>query len=73
GDEAVVLEGVVEEIQQPSASLVRQFFEAYKAKYQWDMDSMDEDAGPIFRVHPKVVFGLSTGLAESATRWRFDQ
>lgn len=68
-DEAVVLEGVAEEITDPAALAVVRA--AYVAKYGWRLDGSE---GPLFAVRPRVAFGLiehADAFAGSATRWRF--
>ena len=69
GDEAVILEGTAEEVTGPSLA---RFVETYNAKYSWELDP---DEGPIYAVHPVVVFGFiehSDSFTATATRWRFD-
>ncbi len=69
GDEAVILEGISEEITDPS--LLRQFVDAYKVKYDWDVDPSQ---GPIYAVCPSVAFGMTLDdFTGSATRWQFDE
>ncbi|HZS08115.1 MAG TPA: pyridoxamine 5'-phosphate oxidase family protein [Blastocatellia bacterium] len=71
GDEAVIIEGVVESITDPV--LYRQFAEAYEAKYQWDMEGFAE---PLYAVRPATTFAFISRTSEftgSATRWRFDK
>jgi hypothetical protein len=67
-DEAVILEGVAEEVSDPS--LLRQFVDAYKAKYDWEVDPNE---GPIYAVRPRVAFAFAEkdDFPGSATRWRF--
>lgn len=68
-DEAVILEGVAEEV--TDASLLKPFVAAYKTKYDWDIDLSQ---GGIYAVQPLVVFGFIENAADfpgSATRWRF--
>jgi hypothetical protein len=69
-EEAVILEGVAEQTTDPV--LFRQFADAYKAKYNWDIETMDPSESPIFRVRPRVAFGFTAGLPEIATRWTWD-
>ncbi len=69
-DEAVILEGSAEEVS--DASELARFKEAYKTKYDWDMDASQ---GGIYAVRPRVAFGFIENAAEfagAATRWRFD-
>ena len=66
--EAVILEGVAEEVMSPS--LLRRFKEAYDTKYQWDMDASQ---GGIYAVRPSVAFAFIENADDfpgSATRWR---
>ena len=68
--EAVILEGLTEEL---NDSIVRrEVREAYKKKYDSDLDSYSAD--PIYAVQPRVVFGLvesSDKIRGNPTRWRF--
>jgi nitroimidazol reductase NimA-like FMN-containing flavoprotein (pyridoxamine 5'-phosphate oxidase superfamily) len=71
GEEAIIVEGVVEQIADPAA--IRQFCDAYSAKYQWDMEGFAE---PVYAVRPGVTFAFISGTGEftgSATRWVFDE
>jgi nitroimidazol reductase NimA-like FMN-containing flavoprotein (pyridoxamine 5'-phosphate oxidase superfamily) len=66
GEEAVIVEGVAEELRDPGAleSLAR----VYKKKYKMDPRSMGE---PIFRVRPQTVFGfVEKSFPKTATRWK---
>ena len=70
--EAVIVEGVAELLTDPS--LLRRFVEAYKAKYQWDVDTNGTES-PIYAVRPRVVFGFiehSNQFTGTATRWVFE-
>jgi nitroimidazol reductase NimA-like FMN-containing flavoprotein (pyridoxamine 5'-phosphate oxidase superfamily) len=69
-DEAVVLEGVAHEIDSPAA--LQPMFEAYMEKYNSDLSGMDLSDNAFYRVTPRVVFGLTLGLATIATRWTFE-
>jgi len=64
-NEAVVIEGRVEKI--TDHSTLRQLWEAYKKKYDWDMEGE-----PMYAVRPRVVYSFKEDLAETATRWTFD-
>ncbi|MGA3087141.1 MAG: pyridoxamine 5'-phosphate oxidase family protein [Terriglobales bacterium] len=65
GEEAVIVQGVAEEVRE-EAILVR-VAATYKKKYKMDPRSMGE---PIFIVRPKTVFGfIERSFAKSATRW----
>jgi len=68
GDEAVVVEGKAELVN--DEKLWPLFAESYKAKYGFDMSGMKSEPGYVFR--PIKAFGLTTGLADSATRWTFE-
>ncbi len=68
-NEAVVLEGVAQEVTDPS--VLRQFKEVYDTKYQWDIDTSE---GGIYGVRPQVAFAFienADDFPSSATRWRF--
>ncbi len=70
-DEAVILEGVAEEVR--DRKLLKIFADLYKRKYDWDMES---DQEPVYAVRPRVAFGLIEHAEEfggTATRWAFDQ
>src|SRR5262249_38291987 len=68
-DEAVIIEGTAEPVGDPAR--LRPFYDAYKKKYDWDMESMNE---PIFVVRPRIVFGFTEAdLRGSATRWVFEE
>ena len=68
GTDAVVIEGVAELVMEEAVR--RRFAELYSRKYQWDMEGFGE---PIYAVRPSVVFGLTSSLVETATRWVFDE
>jgi nitroimidazol reductase NimA-like FMN-containing flavoprotein (pyridoxamine 5'-phosphate oxidase superfamily) len=66
GEEAVIVDGVAEEVND-SAALER-IAAAYKKKYKMDPRTMGE---PIFIVRPKRLFGLiEKSFPKSATRWK---
>ena len=68
-DEAVIVEGVAEEVIDPA--LVRRFKDAYKAKYQEDVDT---SLFGLNAVRPRIAFAFVSDPDEwagSATRWRF--
>ena len=69
-DEAVVMEGIAAIVDE--GPVFRQFVEAYKVKYNFDMDTMDMSESAVFAVRPTVVFGFAEDLASIATRWNFD-
>jgi nitroimidazol reductase NimA-like FMN-containing flavoprotein (pyridoxamine 5'-phosphate oxidase superfamily) len=67
--EAVVVEGLAEEVTDPS--LLSQFKDAYLEKYRWEMDTSQ---GGIYAVRPKVAFAfIESGddFPGTATRWLF--
>lgn len=68
GTDAVVIEGVAELV--TGEAVRNRFAKLYGQKYKWDLTGFDE---PIYAVRPSVVFGLTSGLAETATRWVFDE
>lgn len=69
GDEAVILEGVVEELTAP------QEFERYAAAYAAKYDFRPEPGGPddvTYRLRPQVALAwLESDFPRTATRWRF--
>lgn len=70
-EEPVVVEGVAEEVTE--GSVLAPFLDAYEAKYNWRIDTRQ---GPLYVVHPCVVFGLIENAAEfagAATRWTFEE
>lgn len=66
-EDAVVVEGVAEEIADPAE--IKRLGVPYHKKYKpW---KLDPKLGPVFGVRPKVVFGLQEkNFVESATRWK---
>jgi PPOX class probable F420-dependent enzyme len=69
-DEAVIVEGVAEQITDRES--LRSFYEAYKEKYDWDLEQMGFDKEPVYIVRPRVVFGIrESDFTGSATRWTF--
>jgi PPOX class probable F420-dependent enzyme len=75
-DEAVIVEGVAEVVSNPSQ--LARVADAYSTKYAWIMEptldgvrDVHGNEGPLFAVHPRVVFGFGGDLASSATRWVF--
>jgi PPOX class probable F420-dependent enzyme len=70
-DEAVIVEGVAEEIIDRAS--LEQFYKAYKEKYDWDLEQMGFDKEPVYIVRPRVVFGIrESDFTSSATRWTFE-
>jgi general stress protein 26 len=72
-DEAVILEGVAEEMK--DRSLWKQFAQRCNVKYGGDVEPLlTASGGCVFRVTPKRAFGLdehAENFADSATRWHF--
>jgi PPOX class probable F420-dependent enzyme len=67
-DEAVIVEGRATVLEPGDADYAR-FNEAYKAKYDVDVEAMGE---PAFRVTPRRVFAFTeAAFTTSATRWTF--
>jgi hypothetical protein len=68
-DEAVILEGTVEPVDDPS--VYARFADAYRAKYDWPVQQVTE---PAYVVRPRVAFAFienTDDFAGTATRWRF--
>lgn len=68
-DDAVIVEGVAEEVTNPT--VVRQFQDAYEAKYQ---EEIDAGQFMIYGVRPRVAFAFISDAVEypsTATRWQF--
>jgi len=68
-DEAIIVEGVVETVDDPS--VYARFADAYKAKYDWPVE---QATAPAYAVRPRVAFAFienAEDFAGSATRWRF--
>jgi len=68
-DEAIILEGVVERVDDPS--LYARIADAYEAKYDW---RLEQATSPAYAVRPGVAFAFienAEDFAGSATRWRF--
>lgn len=70
GDDAVMLEGVAEEVSDPD--LLKRFVAAYDAKYHFRPDS-DNAGSPILALRPRTAYAWrERDFPKSATRWRFD-
>ena len=68
-DEAIILEGLVEQVDDPS--LYARIADAYEAKYDW---RLEQATAPAYAVRPRVAFAFienAEDFAGSATRWRF--
>jgi hypothetical protein len=72
-DEAVILEGVVEEIK--DHSIWKQLAQIYNRKYGGDVEPLLlSSGGSVFRLKPQVAFAQdehAENFTESVTRWRF--
>ncbi len=67
GEEAVIVEGSAEEVE--DAAALNRIAAAYIKKYKMDPRGMGE---PIFSVRPRTVFGfIEKSFPKSATRWKF--
>ena len=68
-DEAVILEGVAEEVIDPE--LLQRFKLAYDSKYAWEIDTA---VGGIYAIRPAIAFAFiekPTDFPGTATRWEF--
>jgi hypothetical protein len=65
GDEAVIIEGVVERIADPDHPMVERLDDAYEAKYNM------RHGIPFWRLRPRVAFAW-TEFPTTTTRWLFD-
>ena len=68
-DEAVIVEGVAEEVKDPA--VLRQFRDAYEAKYH---EEVDTGRFTLYGVRPRVAFGSIADPVDwpgTATRWQF--
>jgi hypothetical protein len=70
-DQAVTVEGLAEQVTEPS--LTAEFCRACQEKYKWDMTDFAE---PVFVVVPRIAFAFTESSGEysftgSATRWTF--
>ena len=72
-DEAVILEGVAQEIK--DQAVWKEIAGFYDRKYGGEiLPLLEASGGSIFRVEPEVAFGQdehATNFVESATRWQF--
>jgi len=74
GDVAVILEGAVEEVTDPS--LLQRIANGYESKYDWRpeagrtwSDFLRESV--FYALRPRLALSFQEDLAETATRWRF--
>ena len=74
-DEAVVLEGLAEEIK--DRSIWKQIVQVYNRKYGGDVEPLLlASGGGVFRVKPQIAFGQdehAENFTESVTRWHFPE
>ncbi len=74
-DEAVILEGLAEEIK--DRSVWKQIAQVYNRKYGGDVEPLlVASDGCVFRVQPQVAFGQdehTENFTESVTRWNFPE
>ncbi len=69
GDDVVILEGIAEEVSDPTD--FTKFADAYEAKYQWRPEP-DRPGGVAYALRPRVVFAwLERSFTQSASRWVF--
>ena len=72
-DEAVILEGTVEEIK--DRTIWKQLAQIYNAKYGGDVEPLLMSSnGCVFRVTPQTAFGQdehAENFTDAATRWQF--
>jgi hypothetical protein len=74
-DEAVILEGVAEEIK--DHTVWKQLAQVYNRKYGGDVEPLlMASSGCVFRVRPHVAFGQdehAENFADAVTRWHFPE
>ena len=74
-DEAVVLEGTVQEV--TDRAVWKQLVAIYNRKYGGDVAPLLESSGgSVFRVTPQTVFGQdehAQNFTEAVTRWTFEK
>ena len=74
-NEAVILEGLAEEIK--DRSFWRQLAQIYNTKYGGDVEPLlMSSEGCVFRVKPQVAFGQdehAENFADAVTRWHFPE
>lgn len=74
-DEAIILEGITEEI--TDRSVWKQLAKIYNAKYGGDVEPMlMASDGCVFRVQPQIAFAQdehAENFADAVTRWQFDK
>jgi PPOX class probable F420-dependent enzyme len=70
GDDVVILEGVVEELE--DSDLAGRYADAYEAKYQFRPDPADPDSVTYVLRPGKAFAWREKDYPDSATRWLFD-
>jgi len=74
-DEAVILEGLAEEIK--DRSVWKHIVQVYNRKYGGDVEPLLlSSGGRVFRVKPQIAFGQdehAENFTESVTRWHFQE
>jgi nitroimidazol reductase NimA-like FMN-containing flavoprotein (pyridoxamine 5'-phosphate oxidase superfamily) len=68
GTEAVILEGRAQKVAVKTLQKLSALSRAYRKKYDFELDP---SLGPVFKVTPKVVFGMTLKMNRNATRWTF--
>ena len=66
--DSIIIEGVADLV--PDSRTRKKFSKIYQEKYAWNMDGFNQ---PIYRVNPKVIFGLTSEFNQTATRWTFNE
>ncbi|MGH2920483.1 MAG: pyridoxamine 5'-phosphate oxidase family protein [Gaiellaceae bacterium] len=70
GDEVVILEGVVEEIAEPSR--LREIEDAYSAKYEFESD-LSGEGSVTYELRPQVALAwMESDYPRTATRFEFE-
>ena len=74
-DEAVILEGVAQEVTDPA--IWKPLVEEYNRKYGGDIGPLLETSNScVFRVQPHIAFGQdehAENFTDAVTRWQFEQ
>ncbi|MCI0440370.1 MAG: pyridoxamine 5'-phosphate oxidase family protein [Chloroflexi bacterium] len=70
GDEAVIIEGIAEEVS--DGALLKRVYEVYSEKYSFEASAGDE-ATVTYALRPRLAMAwLESDFPSTATRWRFD-
>jgi hypothetical protein len=67
GTEVVIVEGIVEDVNEPGPTRYRRVADAFDAKYNYQLPDHD-----FFVLHPRVAFVWSL-FPKDATRWQFGE